>query len=221
MLDGKAARNFVQVLRLGGVSDPQADFEGAMADPIYMAPTRGFGHVRIIFRTGRGWQAATHFSPHPHAKYLHGGHGTTDAGLVGILRDRAVRNFQYAGVYVFVSDYADDPRWGGDGLKQAMEKVANSNKNWGGILFELRCRAPYERVPGGMMEECRVCAQGVAAHASRSNGGRWLLPVPFLDLVGMWVPMRGALGDTLPGCMAPLPMPPTGGAPIGAASLPW
>ena len=117
------------------------------------------------------------------------------------------------------------PGGGGDGLKAAMEKVALSNKNWGGILMELRCRAHYERVPGGVAEECRVCATGVAAHASKSNGGRWLLPVPFTDLIGMWVPIRGYLGDTLPGCMASLPMPPSGAPPLvygaPAPPLPW
>ena len=72
-----------------------------------------------------------------------------------------------------------------------MEKVANSPPTWCGIVLEIRCRAPKMSAPGGVPEEIRVCAAGFAAHASRTNGGRWLLPHQFVDLVGMWVPLMG------------------------------
>ena len=84
--------------------------------------------------------------------------------------------------------------------------MANRPKNWAGVIFEVRCRGVSERIYGGVQYECEVrVARGVIAHASKSNRGRWLVPVPCPDLVGLWVPLHGVCGDTAPGCHTPIP----------------
>ena len=194
-----------RILRLGGIN-PLEDFLGVLESVVPMAPGRGQAYYRILTKEGRGWQRASHVSAHPHAQYYHGGHGTTDAGLVGILQTRRLQAFQYAGVYGFVTKDAEHPVWGADSLRQVMEKVAMDPKNWAGVLIEVRCRAHCELVPGGVFYDCEaVHARGCIAHASKSNGGRYLLPVPFLDLVGLWVPLYSYCGDTLPGCLTHIP----------------
>ena len=127
-LGGKNAHNFVAILRMSGIN-PQEDFAGALAETIPMAPGRGQAYYRVFVKEGRGWQRATHVSPHPHAQYWHGGHGTTDAGLVGILQQRQLRNFQFAGVYGLLTKDALDAAWGADAMRQVMEKVAQGPKN--------------------------------------------------------------------------------------------
>ena len=204
-MSGKQAYNLAVVLRMTAIN-PEVDFAGVAPDPVVMASQRGQAYLRIFCREGRGWQRATHVSSHPHARFLYGGHGTTDVGLLGILAERRVKAVGYAGVYAFVAADCDDAVWGFSTLRSTMEKVAESNKNWCGVIVEVRCRAHSERVYGGIQAEEAVCRTGIAAHASRSNGGRWLLPEPFLDLVALWVPLRGTLADTLPGCLSDLPV---------------
>ncbi len=96
-LQGKQRHNFVQVLRLG-VLDPELDLH-VVPGVVQMAATRGAYYIRFVFREHRGWQRASHTSTHPYAQFLNGGHATKDEGLVGILRDRKVKQGGYAGVY--------------------------------------------------------------------------------------------------------------------------
>ena len=200
MLQGKQRHNFAQVLRLADIQ-PELDLH-VVPGVVQMAPLKGGYYIRCVFTELRGWQRATHISNHMYAQFLNGGHATKDEGLVGILRDREIKKGGYAGVYGLMTPHGHDAQ-GAAYLRDVMEKVANSPKNWCGVLIELRCRSSFERVNGGgVAAEEEMCRTGVAAHASKSNGGRWLLPVPFLDLIGMWVPLRGILGDSLPGCFA-------------------
>ena len=199
-LQGKQRHNFAQVLRLADIQ-PELDLH-VVPGVVQMAPLKGGYYIRCVFREQRGWQRATHISNHMYAQFLNGGRATKDEGLVGILRDREIKKGGYAGVYGLMTPHGHDVQ-GAAYLRDVMEKVANSPKNWCGVLIELRCRSYFERViGGGVAAEEELCRNGVAAHASKSNGGRWLLPVPFLDLIGMWVPLRGILGDSLPGCFA-------------------
>ena len=74
------------------------------------------------------------------------------------------------------------------------------------MLVEVRCRGYCELIYGGVACECEaVRTRGVIVHASKSNGGRYLMPVPLIDLVGLWVPLCGNCGDSLPGCLTPIP----------------
>jgi len=200
-LVGKNASNFANVLRLARI-DPELDIQGCSADPVIMAPWYGQAYVRIFWAEERGWQRPTAWCTHPWAKPLHGGHGTTEAGLGGILRDRALRRVNHEGVYAYMTDQVTGPNSdSAEWLRTTMEKAANSPKNVCGILCEVQARCYFERVPGGVGPEGEACTRGIAAHASKSNGGRWLLPEPFLEFVGLWVPVHGMCCDGLPGAV--------------------
>jgi len=204
-LQGKNQHNFARILQMAWIS-PDQDFAGVVEIPYSIAPKRGVHYYRIFTAENRGWQRASMFDVRPGCQYYSGGHGTTDVGLLGILRDRALKPFQYPGVYGYLTEGAYDPVWGAHSFKECMEKVASGPKNWAGVVIEVRCRGVSERINGGVPAECEaVSRQGVIAHASKSNGGRWLMPVPFIDLIGLWVPLHGFCGDTLPGCLTPIP----------------
>jgi len=203
-LQGKNQHNFAKILRMARIR-PDLDFAGVMESPYSIAPKRGVHYYRIFTAEGRGWQRSTAWDERPGCQYYSGGHGTTDSGLLHILRDRALKPGKFVGVYGYLTEGAFDPEWGEHYFTQCMEKVASHPKNAAGVVIEVRCRGVSKRIIGGITAECKAVSQGIIAHASRRNHGRWLMPVPFIDFVALWVPLHGFCGDTLPGCLTPIP----------------
>ena len=144
----------------------------------------------------RGWQEPTNFEWNPASEVLRGAHATTDVGAAGILTTRKVVPGEYVGVYARMTHEAGD-EW----LHHTVNMAASGNKNWGGVLFELKARCTRQKVTtGGTEAEDELVRQGIATHYGKGKEGRWQLPYAFLQLVAIWVPCTGPLCDELPLC---------------------
>ena len=196
LIQGKQAHNLAQLMRLSRM-EPETDIVRLSAEPIQLGIAGAY--LRLVWAEGRGWQRPTHWEANPAASDLVGAHGTTDGGALAILSERRVRRMKYAGVYGYMTDYtrsADSWPW----ICATIEKSAKSTKNYCGVVMELSARCVFEKCPGGIAAEEALCSTGVAAHAPKSNYGRWLLPEQYVGFAGMWVPLKGVLCDGLPGC---------------------
>jgi len=203
-LQGKNQHNFANILKMAGIR-PYLDFALVWPNPYSMAATRGVHYYRIFTAEHRGWQRSTAWDDSPDCQYYWGGHATTDSGLLGILKDKALKPRGFVGVYGYLTEGATDPNGGEQYFMQCMEKVASHPKNAAGVVIEVRCRGVSKRIGGGITEECKAVSRGIIVHASKSNHGRWLMPVPFIDFVALWVPLHGHCGDTLKGCRTLIP----------------
>ncbi len=190
MLQGKQQHNFCQLLRLSGV-DPALDIETIMPVQLSAGP-----FLRMTWREGRNWQRATLWDHSKEAYVLSGAHGTTATGAASILRSRFISKMDFAGVYALMTEKAE-AEW----LSFTVNKVVEGGKNWAGVVIEVRARCRFAKAGyGGTDADAELVSQHVASHQSKSNGGRWCLPEPFVEFVGIWVPLTGTLCDELPGC---------------------
>jgi len=181
-------------LDITGIGKAGVSNGGVSADALPIGG-KGVVYYRCTFAEDRGFQRATHYDPDPACYDLVGGHGTTDPDAVGILRDRRFRRFKYEGIYGLMTIHCEF-EW----LKSTMCKVAGHTKNWSGVLMEIRAHCRFESAGyGGIEADAVLVRRGVASHQSKSNGGRWMLPEPFLEFVGIWLPLEGPLCDSLPG----------------------
>ena len=189
-LEGKQRHNFCQLLRLSGI-EPALDV--ASVEHVILAKGP---YLRLTWSEGRGWQRASLFDHSKDASVLRGGHGTTAVGTAHILRTKFVSRMGFAGVYGLMT-----PEYGDEWLNFTINKVAEGGKNWSGVVIELRARCRRDKSGyGGTDADAYLVNQYIAAHQSKSNGGRWCLPEPFVEFVGIWVPLFGELCDELPGC---------------------
>ena len=194
----KNRHNLEVVFRAAGVDHL---WDIASVELINLSAVKG-SYYRIEWQESRQWQRPSAWDPHPQAWPLRGGHGTTDVGAIGILQARAIVPVEYVGIYGLMTHSAagadaESREW----LRHTLEKVALSNKNQSGILFEVRARCRYQPLSGGSTyAEDELVRAGVASHYGSGKHSRWQLPYPFVEFVGIWVPCEGYLCDEIPGC---------------------
>jgi hypothetical protein len=190
MLQGKQQHNFCQLLRLSRV-DPMMDIH-----TIEQVQLIHGQFLRMTWHEGRSWQRATLWDESPDADVLSGAHATTATGAVSILRDRFISKMDNAGVYALMTN-EEGSKW----LNFTVNKVAQMSKNLAGVVMEIRARCTFKRAgAGGYEADAALVRQLIAAHQSKSNHSRWCVPEPFVEFVGIWVPLAGKLCDELPGC---------------------
>ena len=198
-MDRKNQANLYRLIAWASL-DPLVDFAGTprferdltvnKADDL-----RSF--YRLQLADGR-WQRATATDLHCQAMMIRGGHGTSATGILGILRDRQVKAFDFPGVYGQFTIHGTDRAE----VRRAIERVAGHTKNCAGVIPEMEGHSQWTSLQYGTVEDDKAALmKGFTVH--NVSNKRWCMPVQFISLKALWVPCTGWLCDDLPGFVNP------------------
>jgi len=137
---------------------------------LYRATLQNVQRAKIVDASSEAWP-------------LRGAHATTNAGIIGILRDRRVRAMNYAGVYCMMYKNASTI----EHLKELFGKVSGGKRDYAGVVVELSSTSKCKRLKSGGIEADELwCKQGFVAHQRTATEDRWLVPENHLTMEALW-----------------------------------
>lgn len=148
------------------------------------------GQSWVMARVALDWGPAATLGlswPYEYAGF----HGTTAAGLLGILRDRAVRASEKGSraVYVRAQEAPGLPE-----LTHLLAKVLLGSKGADGIALHVKVQSdkhlPLRKVGGGVESEAEASKQNRVTSYPEKGGMRWTFPEPLIEVRALWIDVQ-------------------------------
>ena len=122
-------------------------------------------------------------------------HGTSNEGIIGILKDRRFTGSQWLPDGAYFRGTQEERQPAPSDLVALFTTCVHGSKDQRGVLVELTAMAPclrnkgprYDKSQGGTSWDMQVCREKKISHFRTGQENRWAAPFDMIAMVALWV----------------------------------